>query len=204
MYLQIRELIRKHFDLVNVVQQFVVFLLLAYEEIETNKKDVGLFFCLLNVAKDLPCLRWSFPTLDVSKLVVRQVEVDDGYSLFDVPLMFLLDLGIRIGSWSFLRSIHNVLKVYGSQNYLHFEFPKAKFLSVEFVHDSSPFILKIYHLTLKNCVCMLKTFKSCLWELKCTIYIFNLCPCSMRVLHHQLEHFGIFMPQFIQITTCCF
>ena len=66
-------------------------------------------------------LCWSFATLDVRKLVVCQVEADDGHSFLDAPLVFLQHFEIYIGRWSLLGSIYNVPKVHESQNHLHFE-----------------------------------------------------------------------------------
>jgi hypothetical protein len=69
-------------------------------KIATNTNDVGQIFGLVNVAKGFSHLRWSFPTLDVRKLVFCQVEVDDGHSVFYVPLMFILTLGSTLeGLW---------------------------------------------------------------------------------------------------------
>ena len=68
---------------------------LAREESAANEKDVKQILCFVNVAKGLSRLCASLATFDVHKLVVRQVEVDDGHGLFDAPLVLFQDFGIR-------------------------------------------------------------------------------------------------------------
>ena len=51
--LQTHKLVDEHFDIVDVIQQVVVFLNLAFEELVANEEDVGQIFCLVNIAKGL-------------------------------------------------------------------------------------------------------------------------------------------------------
>lgn len=104
----------------------------------------------MNVSKGLPHLCRSLATLDVHKLIICQVEADDGHDLLDANLVLFTDLGIHFGRCSFLGLIYDVLKVHESQNHLHFELTKAKFLLVELVHDSSSFDLEVGHIMLKE------------------------------------------------------
>ena len=53
------------------------------------KKNVGQTLRLVNVTKGLQCLHMSFATLDMCKLGDHQVHAVDGYSLLDVPLVFV-------------------------------------------------------------------------------------------------------------------
>ena len=86
----------------------------------------------------------------MGKSVVRQIEANDEHGFFHAPLVLLQYFGVHVGRWRLLGSIYNVPKIHGSQNHLHFEFPKAKFLSIELIHDSNRFSLKTCHLCLKN------------------------------------------------------
>ena len=104
-YLQTCELIHNCCDFVDIVQQIIIFLHLAYRELVTNKEDVRQTFHIVNVTKGLSCLRVSFATLDVCKLVAYQIEADDGYGLLDVPLVLLQHFGICVGRWSILESV---------------------------------------------------------------------------------------------------
>lgn len=103
-------------------------------------------------------------TLDVRILVVYQVEVDDGHGFLDALEVLLQHFGIRVGNWSLLGSVYNVLKTHGIQNHLYFEFPKAKSLTMKLVDDSSPFTIKIAIFSLKECIC-------------------TLIPCRLDLLH---------------------
>ena len=140
-----------------MVQQVVVHL--VREKLAANKEDVRQILRLVNVVKDFSHLRGTFATLDVYKLVVRQVKADDGHGFFDSLLVFLQHFGIHNERWSHLGSVNNLPKVHVSQNHLHFELAKAKFISVKFVHDFSSFALKICHLLLKEQVCTLKNLQ---------------------------------------------
>ena len=44
------------------------------------------------IAKDLPCLHGSFATIDGCKLIVRQVECNDGHHFLDMYLVLFLHL----------------------------------------------------------------------------------------------------------------
>ena len=158
-YLHTDELIRKHFDLVNVVQQAVVPLYLTNEKFMMNEEDVRQTLYLVNVTKSLSRLHWSIATLHVHKLVVYQVEVDYKHGILDAPLLILQHFGIRIRSWSLLGFLYDVLKVHGSQNHLYFEIPKAKFLPMKLVHDSSIFNLDAPFYS-QRIGCMLQNLKS--------------------------------------------
>lgn len=74
----------------------------------------------MDVTKGLPLLHMSFAILNVHKSVVRKVEADDKYDLLDVPLIFFVDLAIRIGRWNFLKFVYNISKIYECQE--HFDF----------------------------------------------------------------------------------
>ena len=52
------------------------------------KRMLDKLFVSQNVAKNLLRLRGFFATLDVHKLIVRQVEVNDGYDILEVFLVF--------------------------------------------------------------------------------------------------------------------
>ena len=91
----------------------------------------------MDVAKGLLCFRWSFSILDVCKLFIHQVKVDGIYGLLNAPLVHLQHLGIRIGRWSFLRSVYNIPKIHESQQHFDFELPKIEVPSIELVNDSS-------------------------------------------------------------------
>jgi hypothetical protein len=90
-------LIRERFDLVEAVQQIVVLLHLALGKLATNKDNVGQNFRLVNVTKGFPHFHESFATLDMSKLVVHQVEADDGHGLLNASLVLLQHFGIYNG-----------------------------------------------------------------------------------------------------------
>jgi hypothetical protein len=89
-------------------------------------------------------------TLDVAKLVVYQVEADNGHGFLDALVVLLQHFGIRVGNWSLLRSVYNVPKIHEIQNHLYFELPKAKSLTVKLVDDSSIFTIKIVIFRSKN------------------------------------------------------
>lgn len=150
MYLQIRKLIRKHFDLVDVVQQIVTLLYLAHKKFIANKDDVGQTFGLVNVANCLPHLYGSFAIIDIRELVVHQIQACDGHNLLDKSLVPPQYFGICIGRWSLFGSVYNIPKVHGRQNHLHFKFLKAKSLSLELFHDSRPFAFMLCHLQLEE------------------------------------------------------
>lgn len=69
-YLQTNELIHERLNFVDVVQQVVDLLQLAYEKFATNEEDVGETLRLVNVVESLSRLRGSFTTLNVYKLIV--------------------------------------------------------------------------------------------------------------------------------------
>lgn len=81
------------------------------------------------------------------KLVVTQVEADDGRCHLHVFLKLLLHFGVCIGRWSLLGFVCNIPKVHGSQQHLHFEL-----LTVELVYDFSLLTLKKCHHTLEDWV----------------------------------------------------
>lgn len=57
----------------------------------------------------------SSATFDVRKLVVRQVEANDGHDLLDTSLVLLQHFGIHIGRWSFFVSVYNIPNIHGCQ-----------------------------------------------------------------------------------------
>ena len=59
------------------------------------------------------------------KLVVRQVEVNNGQHISYVPSVVLQHFGIHIKRWSFPGSIHNVPKIHKYQQHFNFELPKV-------------------------------------------------------------------------------
>jgi hypothetical protein len=69
----------------------------------------------MNVAKGHSHLRMSFASLDVHKLVVHQIEVDDGHGIFYVSLICLRHFRIHIGRWNFLGFVYDIPKIYGCQ-----------------------------------------------------------------------------------------
>ena len=146
-YLQTWKLIRKCFDLVDMIQHIVAFLYLACKELTTNKNWTNFSSC--NVAKGFPRFLKSFATLDVRKLTVYQVEVDDGHGIVgllgirNMPLILLQHFGICVRRWSLAGSVYNVPKIYRSQNHLHFGLRKTGFLFMKLIQDSSPFAFKI-------------------------------------------------------------
>ena len=90
-YLQASEMIHKCLNrLVDVVQQVVIFLYLVRKELVAHKVNVGQNPHLMNVAKGLPCLRWSFATLHIHKLIVHEVECNNGHYLLDMPFVNFL------------------------------------------------------------------------------------------------------------------
>lgn len=125
-----------------MVQQVVLLLYFIREKFAVNGENVGQILYLVDVAMDILCLHGSFATLDVCKLVVRQIKADDGHCLFDVPLVLPQHFGICIGRWSFFGPIHNVSKIYGCQQYFDFEPPKIEVFFIEFVNDFSGLTLK--------------------------------------------------------------
>jgi hypothetical protein len=88
-YLQTYKLINIRYDLVDVIQHIVVLLDRVFKEPATNKEDVEQLLRLVDVAKGLLHLRQPFTTLNVPKLVVCQVEVDDEHELLNAPLIVL-------------------------------------------------------------------------------------------------------------------
>jgi hypothetical protein len=135
-------LIRKSLDLVDVVQKVVVLLYLACEKLAAKEDDVGQTLRLVNVAKTFPHLRRFFATLDVHKLVVRQVEANDRHSLLNAFLILLLHFGFHIEWWRFFGSVHNVPKIHGYQQYFDFKLPKVGLPSIELVNDSNGLAIK--------------------------------------------------------------
>lgn len=83
-------------DLVDVIQQGVTFLHLAYKKTWGETKNVRQTLRLVNNAKSITRLRRSFPTLDVCKVVVGQVKADDRYGLLDTFFVLLQHFGIYI------------------------------------------------------------------------------------------------------------
>ena len=98
-----------------MVQQVVAILYLECEELITNGEDVGQTLRCVNVTKGFSPLYGSFATLDVYNLVVYQIKTDDRHGLFDVLLVLLQHFGIRVGRWSFIKSVHNFPKIHGWQ-----------------------------------------------------------------------------------------
>lgn len=81
----------------------------------TNEENIGHALCLMDVAKGFSSLCSSFATLDLHKLIVRQVKPNDGHCLFDTILERKKNQSrIYIRRWSILGFIHNVPKVHGS------------------------------------------------------------------------------------------
>ena len=141
MYLQTNKLIREHLDFVDVVQQVVVVLHFTRKNLVVNDKGVRQSLRLMNNTKGLSCLRESFATLDVRKLVVREVEADDGHDILDVFLV-LQHFGIRIGWWRLFKSVHNIPKIHGCQQHFDFELQEVELLPIEFVNNSTGHALK--------------------------------------------------------------
>jgi hypothetical protein len=79
-----------------MVQQVVALLHLACEEFAANEEDVGQAPSLVDVAQGTPCFRGSLATLDVGKLVVHQVEPNDGHALLHTPFIVLLHLWVVV------------------------------------------------------------------------------------------------------------
>ena len=142
------------------------------------------------VTKDLLCPHLSSATLHVHKLVVHHVEADDGHSLLDTTLVFLQHFGIRIGRWNLLGSIYDFPKVQGNKTISILSFQRLNFSQCNLSMTLVFCALNVSHLTLKECVCTLKTFKSGPQDLTYTPNVFNLCLCSIKFFHSQMNFFG--------------
>lgn len=55
-----------------------------------KQKNVGKIPCFVDVAKEFPCLCWSFATPNVHKLVVCQIKHNNGYFLLHKHSVFFL------------------------------------------------------------------------------------------------------------------
>ena len=118
----------------------------------------------MNVANGFSRLRRSFATLDVCKLVVRQIEADGAHGLLDMSLVLLQHFGIRIQRWRFLRSVHNIPKIHGCQQYFYFELLNIELIFVELINDFSGLTLKSCHPIFEY---TLKKFKQYISHHKC-------------------------------------
>ena len=136
-YFQISELIHERLNLVDMVQQVITLLHFTYEKLAVDKNNGLQTFRLVNVAKGLPRLRKSLTTLDVCKLVVCEVEADDGHDLLHTALIHLQHFGIYIERWRFFGSVHNIPKIHECQQHFDFKLPKIELPFIEFVNDSS-------------------------------------------------------------------
>ncbi len=77
-----------------MVQKVLSLLHLTREELTANEEDVGQAPRLVDVAKCLPCLRWSLAPLDVVKLTIHQVDGNGGHGLLCTPLVVLDEFGV--------------------------------------------------------------------------------------------------------------
>ena len=92
-----------------------------------NEDNIGQTPRLMNVAKDLLCLCWSFATFDVRKVITYEVECDDRHCLFDKPFVFyFFHFEINVRRSSFFIFVHNTPKIYESQSHLQFELPNIE------------------------------------------------------------------------------
>lgn len=100
-YLQTYKLINIHYNLVDVIRHIVVLLDCAFKELATNKEDVEQLLCPWMLQRVFytsvgPSGR-PFTTLNVRKLVVCQVEVNDEHDLLNAPLIVLQYFWISVG-----------------------------------------------------------------------------------------------------------
>ena len=126
-YIQTNKLISERPYLVDVVQHVVTLLHLTCEKLVTNEIGVGQILRLVNAANGLLRLCRSFAIFNVPELVIRQVEADHEYDHFDTSLVSLRHFRICIRRWSFLVSMHNVLKIHNANNILILNFQILKF-----------------------------------------------------------------------------
>ena len=141
-YIQTNDLIWKCLDFVDMVQQIVA--LLHMKNLWQTK------WCWIN-SSSYECCKGSFTSMhvfhkfDIHKLVVHQIEVDDGPGIFYASLILLQHFRIHIGRWKFLGFISNVPKIYECQWHFDFELPNIRISFIEFVNDYNGLALKWWH-----------------------------------------------------------
>lgn len=95
-YLHANKLIRKYFDLVDVVQQDITFLHLVCGKLKMNEENVGQDRHIIDVAKGFSCFCWSFTTSYICKLAICQMKCNDGHFLLGTPFIIFLHFGIIV------------------------------------------------------------------------------------------------------------
>src|SRR3569623_601975 len=109
----------------------------------------------MDIAKHPPCFRWSFATLDVSKLGIHQIEPNHGHGLPHPPLVLLLVLVTCIRWWSLLRAFNNLPQVHRIECQVHLELPQVEVGAIELLKHPNTLTLQRCHgkaqtLTLKH------------------------------------------------------
>ena len=140
MYLQTRKLIHKRFDLIDVVQQILLLLHLAFKSLAANEEDVGQIFRLVIVAKGvsrlcgplqlLMCVSWLFVML---RLMVDLIFLTCLWYSFNI-----LGSALEGDTFSDLSTMSQGFmdtKIISILNFQRLNF------SVVLVHDSCPFTL---------------------------------------------------------------
>ena len=109
------------------------------ENISMKKKDVEQTLHLVNVEKGLPRFCGTFVILNVHKLVVCQVEANDGHGFLDAISYSFNTLGSTLeGAFLDLSIMFERSMEAKTISILNFQ---RQNISIEFVYDSSSFIL---------------------------------------------------------------